>query len=103
MTAPLWVPPDEVREAFVQLRTEMLRGPKPGPVSEKRARMAVFAAEHNTGITWKKLLVLWNRKHPEYRFDDESRFIRDCRQTYELITGERLGWRNAPTSRREKS
>ena len=96
---PLSATSEEVTEAFLRLRDEMLDDqPKSRRSFTKRtADLAVFAREHSTGCTWEEALAIWNRQQPQMdgkRYDNTAQFTRDSRAAYRRITGKDLDWKS---------
>lgn len=89
----------EVVDIYAEVRRELLGPGRRDPVviQKWRADLAVFAAEHNDGRSWREAMETWNKLHPERQgnagyYNNPSTFARDARQAYEKITGARLIW-----------
>jgi hypothetical protein len=93
---------EEVAEAFLRLRDEML-GDQPKSrrsFTKRTADLAVFAREHSTGYTWEEAKTIWNRQQTEAegkRYYDKAQFASDARIAYKRTTGEKLDWKRKGT------
>lgn len=97
LDVPLSATKTEVADLYVQLRSEMLNTePKSRrSLTQDHADMAVFAAKHRSGYTWKEARAIWNEQALATRrrqYSDTAQFTRKCREAYERVTGEKLEW-----------
>ncbi len=95
---PLTATSEEVAEAFLRLRDEIL-GDQPKSrrsFTKRTADLAVFAREHSTGYTWEEAMTIWNRHQSQTdgkRYDNTAQFTRDSRAAYERVASEKLKWK----------
>jgi hypothetical protein len=84
--------PQEVADYYQSIRKDML--PKRyRSLSEKHLRLARFVAL--CGVEWKKWgegMRAWNAAYPDYRYDNESNFIRDARQAKQRLLSPGYKW-----------
>lgn len=93
ITVRLDVSPKQLMEMYRAKRQHMLRSkPLPRAISERKAKLAVFAARNHQGHTWGETMRLWNRENPEHQIASESQFSRDSHDAYNRIMGESLNW-----------
>lgn len=86
----------QVGALFQDAKESMLgEGARSREISEKHARLAVFANAHNTGGTWREAMNAWNRANPEFGYAADVQFIRDARQAYKRVMGRPLDWKSA--------
>jgi hypothetical protein len=79
------VTPEELSAWWRQLRGEMLER-RWRPMGEKHLALARFAAERDgIGTTWVEDQAEWNRRHPDWRYDDRRAFHRDVRAAVERL------------------
>lgn len=85
---------DKVRDLYLDGRKRLfdtLRSPRNSRrLTEKHARLAAFAVK--TPGPWSRKLKKWNAKYPKWKYNHRSTFARDCRVSYERITG--WEWKN---------
>lgn len=81
-------------EARSQVRPDQSRT---RPLTDQSARLAVFAFEINDGRTWADAMAEWNRRQSEPTYERRQLFARDCRQSYERVTGLPLTWKGGRT------
>ena len=93
---PLSATKEEVADRYVQVRDEMLRDEPRSrrSLTQDTSDLAVFAARHPSGYTWEEARAIWNdhRTGAKQRRYDPAQFMRDSRQAYERVTGEKLDW-----------
>jgi hypothetical protein len=95
----LWIDPTlspaEVAERYSAVRRWLLNESKERQrdVTEKHARLALFAAEQPRQTTWAIRMAEWNRAHPEWPYTEVSNFTRDCLQAQRRLVGRTLSQR----------
>jgi len=72
------ITPEQLAGWWRPVRKEMLEGRRYRPLSEKHLRLAEFMASRDDKTSWDQDLTAWNRKHPEWRYDDRRNFHRDA-------------------------
>jgi hypothetical protein len=100
ITAQPWVPAEDVKQAYAQLRNACFKKETP---SERRVCLCRFVVEHCDGyydeeheITglrpttrWRPLLHQWNQRYPQghdWHYTDPRKFYRDFRDTFQALT-----------------
>jgi hypothetical protein len=93
ITARLDVTPSQIQKIYRQERNRMLGGdPIPRAISEHKAKLGIFAAEHSIGYTWSETMRAWNDANPDRQYKREAQFTRDGRDAFNRIMGEPLNW-----------
>ena len=83
------VAPQEVLKAYSELRQQVLKGTY-RPLREKHLKLAVFAAERRPPAKWAQVMRAWNDEHPEYEYEKETVFARDCTAAQRRLLEPRL-------------
>ena len=69
------------------------------PIERKAGRLAVFAEEYrDSGLSWRQLMALWNRRYPEWPYHTPVHFARDCQLAWQRVTGKK--WPRKKAGRR---
>lgn len=94
ITARVSVPVRDIATVYSKARQDVLGEGRrdPAVTKSKTVELAVFAAEHNDGRTWREAMDAWNRLHPKWRYAEIRNFSRDARNAYAKITGRPLRW-----------
>jgi len=88
--------PSEVAELYQKARAEIFGTGRDRVLTEKHARMGVFATRLNDGQhTWDAVMSEWNEQHPKESYRDARIFCRDARAAFERITGAPMKWKGA--------
>lgn len=88
-----WITADTVTRTYQYLQSLMLRR-RPRALSERNLAMTRFVLrqlrdliahgledeEELTKMSWRSVMGEWNEAHPEWAYDDERQFYRDCRR-----------------------
>lgn len=88
-----WITADTVTRTYQYLQSFMLRC-RPRALSERNLAMTRFVIrqlrdlithglkddEELTKLAWRSVMGGWNKAHPEWAYDDERQFYRDCRR-----------------------
>jgi hypothetical protein len=88
-----WIAADTVTRTYQYLQSLMLRR-RPRALSERNLAMTRFvirqlrdlitrglnAEEELTKMSWRSVMGEWNEAYPEWAYDDERQFYRDCRR-----------------------
>jgi hypothetical protein len=87
-----WLPPATVMDAYRRIQRQLGIGRN---VGEKASTLVSFLADHMAVRLageprlefppWRKLMVAWNESHPDQRYEDVRRFVRDCRAALERV------------------
>ena len=75
--------PREVADHYRRVRAEIVGG-RHRELSEKHMRLATFTTAR-AGESWRKQMVAWNRKYPDWRYKTETNFGRDCKQAIQRL------------------
>ena len=75
--------PREVTDHYRRVRAEIVGG-RHRELSEKHMRLATFTAAR-AGESWRKQMVAWNKKYPDWRYKTETNFGRDCNQAIKRL------------------
>ncbi len=75
--------PREVADHYRRFRRQIVGGGHRNQ-SEKHMRLATFTAAR-AGENWRKQMVAWNRKHPEWRYKTETNFGRDGKRAIQRL------------------
>ncbi len=87
--------PADVARIFAEQRRVVLGGGRERSIGGNRARLALFAVEHDARLRgWQQVMDDWNELHPDDRYTDVRQFSRDSRAGYEAVTGARWRERN---------
>ena len=85
--------PADVAAIYRQARNQLMGDEsRARQMTEKHAKLGLFAFRFRQGSTWHELQIIWNESHPEESYDNLNQFIRDARNAFERITGEPLNW-----------
>lgn len=93
-----WITGETVLRAYQHLQALALAR-RPRALSERNLAMARFVmeqlddiitgeAEEGGGpprVSWRRLMARWNQEYPEWAFQDERNFFRDCRRTIRAV------------------
>jgi hypothetical protein len=87
-----WLPAATVMDAYRRIQRQLGIGRN---VGEKASTLVSFLADHMAVRLageprlefppWRKLMVAWNESHPDQRYEDVRRFVRDCRAALERV------------------
>ncbi|MGE5508941.1 MAG: hypothetical protein ACM3RP_10735 [Chitinophagales bacterium] len=92
--------PRDVMDLYAKVRREIIgEDARYRPIDEKGAHLAVFADRCNDGRTWEEALKAWNTEHPDQTYAETRSFTRDCRESYQRVTGQPLSWKNGGRSK----
>jgi hypothetical protein len=70
--------PQELAKQYGKLRKKILGSKIVKPLSKKHLKLAEFVVDNKKeGITWEKLMHLWNEKYPEWAYKNYRLFYRD--------------------------
>ena len=78
------VTPQEVADAYRRARKAVIPG-KARPISDKHARLALFAAKQPDGASWAQQLATWNAVNPNWSYRHLGTFKRDARVAQERL------------------
>ena len=86
-----WVPPEEVKRAFTQMRDQVRRGSGPGTVSKQRLEVLRFVeeetqrAQHGRRPSFEVLLKTWNHKYPHWAYAKYNALSKAHREAYQEV------------------
>lgn len=79
-----WVPPEEVKQAFLRARDQVRGDAGPGTVSKQRLEVLRFVEEENAKggqqPALSALFEIWNQKYPRFAYADYRAFSKAYRQ-----------------------
>jgi hypothetical protein len=93
LKAEPWISAETVTRGYQYLQSLVL-GRRPRAISEKNLTMTQFVMWElrdllvdesgrdggPTKMSWRQLMGWWNEEHPEWAYDDERQFYRECRR-----------------------
>ena len=86
------VTPREIADYYRAIRRDLFGGRRLRRLSAKHARLAVFAAQQPDDSTPAAQRARWNQecrawKRPKWRYQETTRFKRDCQQALDRLEG----------------